>query len=246
MLNFPHQAWDIGIILFFNQYCGSSSFWDTLALVFLSVDALRTAVLVSLIVGLWEYGNVKKDSSSKKRVLYILFSIIVTLGIIEIMNAIIHSPRPIVTYESLIKAPIVSNDIEMLWNNSWVRNSKHGSFPSDTVALLFTMAVGLFLWEKLIGSFAIAFVLITCVLPRLYFGLHYPSDMLVAMVISIFSSMLVEKTKFCKTLSDFLFKIEQKSPYIFGVIGFYLAYVIAEKFILIRKLPIWIKAMFSN
>jgi len=133
-----------------------------------------------------------------------------------------------------------------LWKSGWVRNPKHGSFPSDTVALLSTMAVGLFLWNKTLGIFAFLFVLFAGVIPRLYFGLHYPSDMLLGIAISMTSTFFVEKVKIFGLLIDKIITLRNQFPYIFGVIGFYLAYIIADKFILLRKLPVWIKAMLGD
>ena len=241
-----HNGLDILIVQFFNQYCGKCVFLDTLGLIFLSVDAIRTAILVALVMGIWQYGKIKNDKKANKRVIAILFSIILTLGIVEILNAVIDSSRPIVTYNHLIKTPIITENTKLLWNEGWVRNPKHGSFPSDTVALLATMATGLFLWNRYIGFIAVLFVLFGGVLPRLYFGLHYPSDMLIGIIVSIASTLVIEKVKLFDFLSDKILETEKRFPYLFGVTGFYLAYIIADKFILLRKLPVWIKSMLGN
>jgi len=245
MIDFPHLDLDIKTVLFFNQFCGKSTFWDTLLLIFLSVDAIRTAILVALTVGIWEFGRAKKNIQARKRVIAILFSIVLSLGIIEIMNAVIDSKRPIVTYETQIKEPIRSYNTKQLWKDGWVRNAKHGSFPSDTVALLGTIACGLFFWRRSIGIIAFLFVLFGGMIPRLYFGLHYPSDMLIGVLIAVLATFVVEKLKFLDILSNSLINIYDKYPYIFGTLGFYLMYIIADKFILLRQLPLWIKAMFQ-
>ena len=246
MIHFIHGQLDNLIVLYLNQFCGKCIFLDTLALIFLSVDALRTAILVALVIGIWEYGKIKNDLSANKRVLAILFSIVLTLAIIEIMNALIQSPRPVVVLESRIHSPIITSDTKSLWQDGWVRNPKHGSFPSDTVALLATIAVGLFLWNKAIGLLAIFFVVFAGILPRLYFGLHYPSDMLTGFLIAILSSLIVEKVKLFNFISEKLLAFQTRFPYVFGVFGFYLAYIIADKFILLRKLPLWIRVMFGH
>ena len=246
MIHFSHLPCDTFTVKLFNQFCGKSVFWDTFSLIFLSVDALRTAILVALIIGIWEYGKAKEDINSKKRVIAILFSIVLTLGIIEILNALIESPRPIVSYESSINSPVITENTKPLWKNGWLRNPKHGSFPSDTVALLATMAIGLFLWKRMLGIIAIIFVILGGILPRLYFGLHYPSDMILGFLIAVFSTFIVEKVKLFNLLSLKILDLQNKHPYAFGVIGFYLAYIISEKFILIRKLPLWLKTMFGH
>jgi len=244
MFHLSHEGLDIEIVKFFNQFCGKSQFLDTLGLIFLSVDALRTAILVSIIIGIWAYGQSKNDLFSKKKALSILFIIVFSLSIIEILNAVIDSPRPIVTYESVINNPIITKNTKALWVDGWARNSKHGSFPSDTVALLAAMAFGIFSWNRTIGIIAILFVTFAGILPRLYFGLHYPSDMIIGLLISLISCMVVNKLKFFDSISNKLIEVEKKSPFLFGTIGFYISYIIADKFILIRKLPLWIKAMF--
>ena len=247
MFDLSHQGLDIDIVLFFNQFCGKSVFLDTLALMFLSVDALRTAILVALIIGIWEYGKSKNDLTAKKQVILILFSIVISLGIIEILNALIDSPRPIVTYENQILGPIIEDkNTKALWQDGWARNSKHGSFPSDTVALLATLAFGIYFWNKALGLTAILFVLFAGILPRLYFGLHYPSDMLAGSLISFIACLLTQKVNFLNSLSEKILKIEERSPFLFGAVGFYLAYIIADKFILLRKLPLWIRSMLGN
>ena len=244
MINFPHPVWDIQTVLYFNKFCGKSLLQDTIALIFLSVDALRTAILMACTIGIWEYGKTKNDKTAKQKVIYIFISIIICLGTIEIMNAIIDSPRPIVTYENQITNPLLTQETKELWRDGWARNAKHGSFPSDTVALIATIACGIFFWNKAIGSIAILFVIITGVIPRLYFGLHYPSDMIIGFLIALLSSWIVNKIKIFTSISNELIKLNTKFPYVFGVVGFYIAYIISDKFILLRKLPLWLKSIF--
>lgn len=246
MITYSHAGLDLEIVQYFNSFCGQSIFWDTLGLVFLSTDALRTAILVAVTMGIWEYGRLKNHKESNTRVLKILFSIILTLGIIEILNALINSPRPIVSFPELIRIPILHSDTKTLWVDSWVRNVKHGSFPSDTVALISAIACGIFLWNRTIGIIAFLFVFCAGVLPRLYFGLHYPSDMILGIIISATSAFIIEKVNFFTKLCRSVLKIEEKFPFGFGVIGFYVAYIIADKFILLRKLPIWLRVMFGS
>ena len=243
MFTYPHTGLDIETVQYFNSFCGQSLFWDTLGLVFLSTDALRTAILVSIVMGIWEYGRFKNHKESNIRVIKILFSIILTLGIIEILNALIDSPRPIVSFPDLIQTPLLHSDTKILWTESWVRNVKHGSFPSDTVALISSIACGIFLWNRLIGSIAFLFVICVGVLPRLYFGLHYPSDMILGIIIAAMSVFIIEKISLFTNLSKTILKIEEQFPLAFGIIGFYTAYIIADKFMLLRKLPVWLRVM---
>jgi undecaprenyl-diphosphatase len=53
------------------------------------------------------------------------------------------------------------------------------SFPSDHAALFGCLASGLFLISRKAGIFATAYAVVVIMLPRIYMGLHYPSDLLV-------------------------------------------------------------------
>ena len=100
--------------------------------------------------------------------------------------------------------------------------------------------------EQVPWNHSILFVLIAGILPRLYFGLHYVSDMALGMAIAVCSSIIIEKINLFKSLSEKILELERRFPYLFGVISFYTAYVIAEKFVLLRKLPLWIRAMLEH
>ncbi len=52
------------------------------------------------------------------------------------------------------------------------------SFPSDHAALFFTFVGGLFFVSRRIGLIALSFVLLIVCLPRIYLGIHYPTDII--------------------------------------------------------------------
>jgi len=57
------------------------------------------------------------------------------------------------------------------------------SFPSDHATLFFALAMGLFFASRRVGGVALLWTTLAIALPRLYLGLHYPSDLLVGALI---------------------------------------------------------------
>ncbi len=245
MFEYPHQAWDLSAVLFCNQFCGVSQFWDTLLLIGLSVEGLRSAILMSLVMGIWEYGKVTKNILASKRVIAIILSAVIVLVIVELMNDVIISPRPSAAYIELIHTPILGPSTEVLYPVHKYHDAILSSFPSDTIAFLFTLAIGLLLWNRTLGIAALFFVLLVGVIPRLYFAVHYPSDLIAGLLVAILSVYLVERVKFFDKISDKLISLNNRFPFIFGALGFYVIYSFADKFSLLKALPSIIKTMFA-
>lgn len=61
----------------------------------------------------------------------------------------------------------------------------HSSFPSDHAVLFFCLSTGLLFCSKRLGTFALLYTLIFIALPRIYLGLHYPTDIMAGAAIGI-------------------------------------------------------------
>ena len=58
------------------------------------------------------------------------------------------------------------------------------SFPSDHAVLLFALATGMFLVHRKVGLFLYVHAIVV-LLPRLFLGIHYPSDLLVGALLGV-------------------------------------------------------------
>jgi membrane-associated phospholipid phosphatase len=59
------------------------------------------------------------------------------------------------------------------------------SFPSDTATYFCALAFGLFLFSRRLGAAFLAYVAIWMELPRLYLGIHYPSDLIAGAALGV-------------------------------------------------------------
>jgi membrane-associated phospholipid phosphatase len=64
------------------------------------------------------------------------------------------------------------------------------AFPSDSAAFYTAIATTLLLVSRCAGVFALLYVSITVLIPRVYFGIHHPSDMLVGAFIGASAASL--------------------------------------------------------
>jgi undecaprenyl-diphosphatase len=65
------------------------------------------------------------------------------------------------------------------------------SMPSDHAVLFFAMATGLFLVNRTVGTLAFLHAILVISLPRIYLGLHLPSDLLVGALVGIGMTLLL-------------------------------------------------------
>ena len=107
------------------------------------------------------------------------------------------------------------------------------SFPSDHACVYFALATVIWRRSQLLGLFALLPALIGS-LPRIYLGLHYPSDVAFGALLGIFIVMMVENYG-PETFARRAILFEQKRPGMFYSCGFLLTYEVATLFEDIRK-----------
>jgi membrane-associated phospholipid phosphatase len=102
---------------------------------------------------------------------------------------------------------------------------KWSSFPSDHGALFFLLATGFYLLSRRLGLFLYIYTFVLLLLPRVYWGVHYPSDILVGMLLGLaigFSTLRND------TLRRFVYtpaqRLLERSPGLFYAILFQISF----------------------
>ena len=72
------------------------------------------------------------------------------------------------------------NIVDPEWSLHWDRRY---SFPSDTATLFFALATVILLEKRLVGLFCFLWVAAIIAIPRVIFGLHYPTDIAGSLVL---------------------------------------------------------------
>jgi undecaprenyl-diphosphatase len=105
------------------------------------------------------------------------------------------------------------------------------SFPSDHAVLFFALSAGLFYISKRIGLFAVLYTFIIICLPRVYLGLHYPSDLIAGAMIGVATTWICNRAVVTERIARPLADFSDSNPGIFYAGLFLLSYQIADMFI---------------
>ena len=159
---------DRGMIMWLNQFARTSQLLDGL-LVATTESALRGAVLVALLWWAWADARcrlVNNDLFWPKFALGILLTIAIARAM---QNFLPERSRPL--HEATL-------DFQAPFFQPANRLADWSSFPSDHAAVFVGLAVAILSINALMGSLALIWVLVIGLFPRVYVGLHYPSDIL--------------------------------------------------------------------
>jgi undecaprenyl-diphosphatase len=104
------------------------------------------------------------------------------------------------------------------------------SFPSDHAVLFYAISTAMFYISKKAGNFAIAYTTLVIGLPRIYLGLHYPTDIIAGAFIGIGIALLFQSSCLIDKVSRPTLKFSNSEPGIFYALLFTLTYQICDMF----------------
>ena len=104
------------------------------------------------------------------------------------------------------------------------------SFPSDHAVLFFTLVAGLFLVSRWAGIFASLYVLAFVCFPRVYLGLHYPTDILVGAGLGIGVGYLVCLPRIGTAVARPILRWKEAYPGVFYAMLFCYTYQLADAY----------------
>jgi membrane-associated phospholipid phosphatase len=101
------------------------------------------------------------------------------------------------------------------------------AFPSDHAMMWFAVATGIFLASRRLGIFTMVFVFLVICVPRVYLGLHHPTDILggaaIGIAICLVLDAVARRTRIAAAVLDWVFKHEPVFHVAIFLIGFELA-----------------------
>jgi membrane-associated phospholipid phosphatase len=229
------ELFDHSVIHWLNQYADSSILLNHAVSFISEASIFKGLPIMALYCYLW-LSRTSKKMDTQAIILATLLGCFIALVAARILNNTLpFHPRPIADHSFFFHplAGLMHPDENALikWN----------SFPSDHAALFFGLATGIFLISRWLGLLVFLDVLLFIVLPRLYLGLHYPSDILGGAFLGVVSvASCVCQKKIRKWYDVLWLYLLKRYPAAFYTILYVISFEISDMFDDIRNLANWL------
>lgn len=221
------NSFDGSIISFLNGFAHRSWTLDTFVYL-LTVNSLLKAGVIS--AALWWAWFRRGESRTENRE-FILYGLIACcLAVFLARGLALMLPfreRPLRNPALHFQLPYSMSATSLL---AW------SSFPSDHAALFFALGTTLLFVCRRTGIFALSYVFFAICLPRIYLGIHYPTDILVGALIGIGTASLSKIAAIRTATTRPAMRWLHRHPGSFYTCFFLLTYQIASVFFDLREI----------
>lgn len=221
------NLFDHSIIGFINQFSHQSKIFDTIVAEIAENLLVKGTPICLAIWWLW----FKPDNEQAKTRTLLITTLIAAMAaefIAKFLTTVLpFRTRPILDHSIDFVAPYSSHGT---WYDAL------SSFPSDHATLFFSLAIGVYFVSRKLGLFAIIYTLIVICMPRIYLGLHYPTDVLAGAIIGLVFTYYVVKPWFVGKVSSKFYNFSETYPQLFYPAMFLLTFQICSLFSESRQL----------
>jgi undecaprenyl-diphosphatase len=166
------DGFDLPILRFLCEFAGRSSLFDHVVNALSRLDLFKGIALMCLFWYVWAETPVGESlllrEERQKRLVRVLIGTILLGALSRVMQVLLPIHQRPVLADLGLSFPITGFNAESLSN--W------NSFPSDHSVFFFALATGLWAVDRRVGVIAFLWTLVIIDLPRIYLGIHYPSD----------------------------------------------------------------------
>jgi len=217
----PDTAFDLEILLFLNQYARSSESMDALIGFISGNHLIKGGVPMALFW--WAWFREEEHSIVRARLLSTLVACLMAIIVARLLaHALPFRLRPIQNEDLPLVLPFGVFRGRIL--DGW------SSFPSDHAVLFYALATGLFCASRKPGLILLVYTTLLIALPRIYLGLHYPSDILAGAVLGMALTLSLQQSLTLRMVGLPLQKWSNRRPALFYALFFLLSYQIADMF----------------
>jgi undecaprenyl-diphosphatase len=225
----PMNAFDLTIIHFLNAFVHRSTAMDTIVVFVMNDFLLRGGFVMALFWSAWAPQNDAHAENREVLAFGLVLSICSVLTARILAFALPFRLRPMHNPMLFFKLPYTMDPSTL---NGW------SSFPSDTATLFFCLAAVLWMTSRRLGILAMCHAVLFVSLPRIYVGIHYPSDILAGALLGCSFASLATFTSIRKSVTAPILRMLTGYPTLFYaclfLVTFEFAIVFDTEFALVR------------
>ncbi len=220
------NCFDHSIISVLQRISTKSELFDNIVVSIINNSLVKGGVLCAMYWWSWFRYN-DSDTAVRERITLAVCSSFIVLPLARLLAvALPYRIRPIHDPSIHFKIP---HGMDTVLLNDW------SSFPSDHAVFFVALATGLLFISRRMGILALLWVFFFCLLPRVYVGLHYPTDIIAGALIGVCFVSLVMTSKVARKLVWTPARWLLKYPSWFYALSFILCLEIGEMFDSVRK-----------
>jgi undecaprenyl-diphosphatase len=172
------RSFDHSIISFCNQFAQRWHTFDAIVVFFSNSDLMKGGVMLAGLWWAWFYRNSDVRITRSHLLSALLGSVVALLVARVLAHSLPIRIRPILDPSLHFRPPAAAPD-----QGNWTIWS---SFPSDHAALFCALLTGIWLTSRRAGILFMFYVLFAICFPRIYIGIHYPTDILAGAALGVF------------------------------------------------------------
>ena len=217
------ESLDREIITWLNSFARRSEGLDHILSVVAINDLFKGVVVMVVLWGVWFAGGTEAEIRRRRiSLMSLVVAVVVGLAINRVLASILpHRVRPLNDPELEFTLP---------FGTSRGAFSNLSAFPSDHAVMFVGLAAGSFWALRSAGLALLGHALIVVLIPRLYLGLHYPSDMVVGAALGLLFAWISQRSGPLRFFAGWPLRWSERHPASFYPLMFLVSYMLSTLF----------------